>query len=289
MTLGKGDVASAAGRALANRKEVSNARSADRVLSVLVYLAGRAKPAPAMMIAQACDVPKSSAYHLLAVMRKRNFVTYYPEDRTWGLGVAAFEIGSAYLRSEPLERLGTPALRGLSSEVNEVCHLAILHGGDVMYLSRERPPNSWPHLAFGVGVRVPAHLTAVGRAMLMHLTLPQLRAMIPPTRPLTGRLGRGTYLRSQLEQELAEARRRGYASEDGLITPGVGCIAAPVFSYEGYPMAAVGVTFDSNQRNRRRRAALGEAVMDTARQLSGALAWREAEEAQTPDADGTAA
>jgi len=270
------------GAAPTDSAPISNAKSADRVLSVLVYLAGRTRPAPAMAIAKACELPKSTAYHILGVMRKRNFVTYYPNERRWGLGLAAFEVGSAYLRSEPLERLGRPIIQGLAGEVNEVSHLAVLHGGDVMYLSRERPDGRSPSLVFDVGVRVPAHLTAVGRAILMHLTQAQLRAVYPAEKPLTGRLGQNSYLRCHLEAELAECRQRGYAYEDGLITPGVSCIAAPVFSYENYPIAAISVTFFSAHRGGPQRALLAEAVSDAARSLSKSLAWREPEGEEEP-------
>jgi DNA-binding IclR family transcriptional regulator len=260
----------------------SNAKSADRVLRILVYLAGKPRPVPAMAVAKACGLPKSTTYHILAVMRKRNFVTYYPDERRWGLGLAAFEIGSAYLRSEPLERLGRPIITALAHDVHEVTHLAVLHGGDVMYLSRECPDGCSPRLVLDVGVRVPAHLTAVGRAILMHLNRAQLSAVYPVERPLTGRLGQSTYLRSHLEAELAECRARGYAYEDGLITPGVSCIAAPVFSYENYPLAAISVAFYSAHRDEAQRALIAEAVSDAARQLSKSLRWRDATADELP-------
>jgi hypothetical protein len=89
----------------------SHIKSAERVLVILAFLARRARPVPTMTIARECGLPRSSAYHLLSVMRARDFVTYYAEERAWGLGVAVFEIGSAYLRSEPLERLAPPPRR----------------------------------------------------------------------------------------------------------------------------------------------------------------------------------
>jgi hypothetical protein len=82
----------------------STVKSAERLLDVLGLLARHTRPVPTMAIARECAIPKSSAHHLLNVMRARNFVTYYEAECAWGLGVAVFEIGSAYLRSEPLQR-----------------------------------------------------------------------------------------------------------------------------------------------------------------------------------------
>ena len=61
----------------------SGAKSADRALSVLSFLATRATPTPTMTIARECSIPKSSTHHLLNLMRERNFVTYYEVERAW--------------------------------------------------------------------------------------------------------------------------------------------------------------------------------------------------------------
>src|SRR4051794_41925746 len=84
--------------------------AARRVLAVLRLLASSARPLAASTIARELSLPRSSTYHLLTAMAEDGFVTYLPEDRLWGLGVTAFEIGSAYLRQGPLERLARPPL-----------------------------------------------------------------------------------------------------------------------------------------------------------------------------------
>lgn len=70
----------------------SSVKSAERVLAVLDLLARSARPVPTMAIVRGCAIPKSSAHHLLNVMRDRRFVSYYEDEHAWGLGVAAFEI-----------------------------------------------------------------------------------------------------------------------------------------------------------------------------------------------------
>ncbi|MFC7469021.1 helix-turn-helix domain-containing protein [Actinomadura keratinilytica] len=85
-----------------------------RALDILLFLAGRTGPVRAGVLARELGMPRSSAYHILAVLAERGFVTYLPGERAYGLGVAAFEIGSAYLRHEPLERLAQPVVRRLA-------------------------------------------------------------------------------------------------------------------------------------------------------------------------------
>src|SRR5581483_6022566 len=126
-------------------------KSAERLLDVLELLARHTRPVPTMTIARECSIPKSSAHQLLNVMRARHFVTYYETERAWGLGVAAFEIGSAYLRSEPLQRLGRPILAELTQRAGETSHLAILHGTEVLYIDKEEADGPAPKLVTEVG------------------------------------------------------------------------------------------------------------------------------------------
>ena len=74
---------------------------------MLRFLASQPDPVPLERIARACDLPRSTAYHLLGVMVEEGFVAHLAEDHRYGLGVAAFEVGSGYTRQEPLQRLAT--------------------------------------------------------------------------------------------------------------------------------------------------------------------------------------
>lgn len=258
-------------------ESTSNAKSASRALAVLQFLASRAKPTPAMTIARACDLPKSSAYHLLNVMRAQDFVAYYPAERAWGLGIAAFELGSAYLRSKPLERLSWPLLGELAEAVGETAHLGILHGNETMILVKRQPEKYGPRLVTEVGVRLPAHLAGVGRAMLMQLPAAQFRALYPSGAPLVRRTERGPMLRIELERELAMSRTKGYATDDSLVTRGITCVAVPVFSHERRPIAALSVSFISAQHTTREWDDIAAQVKDAAVRLSRTLGYRDTE------------
>jgi hypothetical protein len=80
-------------------------------------MAGHAGPVSAATIARQLDLPRSTTYHLLAELEQTRFVTRLPAERRYGLGIAAFELGSAYLRHDPLERLARPLLRVLVERV----------------------------------------------------------------------------------------------------------------------------------------------------------------------------
>jgi len=216
--------------------------AAVRTLRVLKYLAGQADPVSLSSIVRACDLPRSSAYHLLNVMIGEGFVVHLPEDRRYGLGVAAFEIGSGYSRQEPLQRIARRPLAQLVDETGHSAHLAVLHGRDVLYVLEERALGR-PPLVTDVGVRLPAHLTASGRALLAHLPPAQLTATYPDRGAFVDRTGVGPSSPSALKALLRDTRRQGFAMEDGEVTAGLASVAAPVLDHNSHPVAGVAVTF----------------------------------------------
>ncbi|WP_107656152.1 IclR family transcriptional regulator [Nocardia suismassiliense] len=212
-----------------------------RGLAVLQLLAGRAGPISASTIARELGLPRSTTYHLLGELEAARFVTRLPSERRYGLGIAAFELGSAYLRHDPLERLAGPLLRELVEEVGHNAHLGVLHGNELLYLIKERP--SRPEtLVTNVGVRLPAHLTACGRAILAYLPAAQIRALFPSASSFVRRTERGPNSLASLRSILATERKRGWACEDGHVTPGFASVAYPVFDHNQRPIAAISVT-----------------------------------------------
>jgi len=212
------------------------------VLRVLRFLASQADPVTLQAIATAVGLPRSTAYHLLTAMAKEGFVVHLRDEHRYGLGVAAFEVGSGYARQEPLQRIARRPLAALVDEVGQSAHLAVLHGRDVLYVVEERAPGR-PPLVSDVGVRLPAHLTASGRAILAALSPSQVRALYPDRAAFVDRHGLGPRTPTALRAVLAETRQRGYAVEDGEVTPGFSSVAAAVRDHTGHPVAGVAVTF----------------------------------------------
>jgi DNA-binding IclR family transcriptional regulator len=222
----------------------SQVPAAEQALGVLRHLAAHPGPVPAATIARDLDLPRSTTYHLLAVLVREGFAVHLPEERRYGLGVSAFELGSAYARQAPLQRLARPLLARLVDATGHSAHLAVLHGRDVLYVLEERAPGR-PPLVTDVGVRLPAHLTASGRALLAGLPGSQVRALFPDQSAFVDRHQAGPTSLPVLRRLLTDVRARGYATEDGEVTPGFASVAAAAFDHTGHPVAGVAVTFPS--------------------------------------------
>src|SRR3546814_6050415 len=100
--------------------------------------------------------------------------------------------------------------------VPAVGDLAVLTGAEVTYVDRLSAPRA-PTTVSNVGVRLPAHLTATGRASLAALSADQVRALYPHRDALYRRVEPGPSTLAELDGLLAAARRRGWATEDGAI------------------------------------------------------------------------
>jgi DNA-binding IclR family transcriptional regulator len=216
--------------------------AATRALRVLRFLAAQPEPVPLERVTAAVGIPRSSAYHLLTAMVEEGFVVHLPDERRYGVGVAAFEVGSGYARQAPLQRIARRPLATLGDRGVQSAHLAVLHGRDVLYVLEERAPGR-PPLVTDVGVRLPAHLTASGRALLADLPPAQVRALFPDAGAFVSRHGTGPQRLTELRRLLSEVRRHGSAGEDGEVTPGFASVAAAVHDHAGRPVAAVAVTY----------------------------------------------
>lgn len=228
---------------------MSQVPAATRALRVLRFLASQPDPAPLERIARTCEIPRSTAYHLLNAMVAEGFVVHLAEEHRYGLGVAAYEVGSGYSRQAPLQRIARRRLAALVDRVGESAHLAVLHGRDVLYVVEERAPRR-PSLVTDVGVRLPAHLTASGRAILAALPAAQVRALYPSADVFVDRHGVGPRTPGALRRLLAETRRRGFAVEDGEVTPGLSSVAAVVRDHTGHPVAGLAVTYPEGSPER---------------------------------------
>lgn len=248
------------------------APAARHTLAMLQHLAVQKAPVTAASIAASLGLARSTVYRLLGVLEEYGFVLRFPEEGRYGIGLAAFEISSGFSRQEPLTRLGGPVLAALVDRVGESAHLAVLHGRDVIYLIEERAPRR-PSLVSEVGVRLPSHLAASGRALLAALPKSQVRALYPDRSAFADRTDQKVSGYAALSRLLSDVRSRGFAIEDGEITPGLASIAVAVLDHAGWPAASIAVTFDSAMQADA-AAAIGRQVTASAAELSRRLRGR---------------
>jgi DNA-binding IclR family transcriptional regulator len=153
-----------------------------------------------------------------------------------------------------------------------VAYLGVLHGTETLYIAKTESRHL--PIVIEVGVRLPAALTASGRAMLAALSVEQVRADFSTPRAWVDRTGRGPTDWAALRALLEVERERGWSEEDGFITEGFASVAAPVRNHLHRPVAAIGVTFVSADTTPAMRNSLANKSLRTAQQLSRRLGER---------------
>jgi DNA-binding IclR family transcriptional regulator len=207
-------------------------------------------------LAAAIDAPKSSVHSILRSLLARRFLEQ-TADGGYRLGTRAFEVGAAYSRHMSPSRAVHAELVDLSHKLTVTAHFAILDGPQVLYIEKEDPPGPGIRVASAVGARLPAHLTAVGKAALAYadeatIARADLTIRGSSNRQLTG---------ASLDDELTLVRHNGYAVDEGETAAGICCVAAPVFNARQQCCGAVGVSYLSSA---------GFSIETVARQVRGA-------------------
>ncbi|WP_062463745.1 IclR family transcriptional regulator [Demequina soli] len=249
------------------------APAVEQALAILTHLARQRGPVAAGALAAALGIPRASLYRQLGAMVAHGYVVHLPEESRYGLGVAAYELGSGYARQQPLSRLGAPIIAGLVDRVGESGHLAVLEGRDVVYIVEERAPRR-PTLITDVGVRLSALATATGRAILAALPDAQLRATYPGRAAFAGAPEGSPRSYRELKELVRVTRARGHAREEGDVTPGLASVACAVRDHTGWPVAAIAVTFAADRADEDRRARLVAAVRRDAAELERRIGRR---------------
>jgi IclR family KDG regulon transcriptional repressor len=184
------------------------------------------------------------------------------------------ELGSSYLGKVDLVRVFDEVAKELVLLCQETVKLAVLDGRDVVYLGRQQGSLHSVQLVARVGSRVPAHATAVGKVLLAALSDAdldrlydgqELRALAPNT--LTNL--------PALKEGLERARRDGVAYDEAESSPGVHCVAAPIYDHNDRVVAAMSVGVPNDRYSEEHMAAITRQVREHAEMLSRILGRRQ--------------
>lgn len=245
----------------------------DRAIDLLQAIAHAGRALTLSELSELTATSRSTAYNTLATLQAHGLVEKNPRLKTYRLGLALFELGNAYIDQVNL----IPAFRECAHRMVEECaetvKLVVLDGRDVVYLATQEGPQSVRLVAL-VGTRLPAHVTAVGKVLLAHLSDTELAHRYAsydfPTRTPNSI---GNF--NLLQENLRFAREHGYAYDHEESSLGVNCVAAPIYDHTGEVIAAMSVGVPNHRMTTNRMAELTQLLLHYASQLSRTLGWIE--------------
>ena len=219
--------------------ERTRAKSADRALQVLEFLATVPDGATFSDIARALSMPKSSTHELLAVMSERSFLEFTPQTKSYRIGIRTWELGQAFISHRDLLSEARPVIASVSARLDETVQISVLDGMEEVYL--DRVDSSQPlRVQAIVGSRAPAHSTALGKVLLSDRRESDILADLRG-RKLLGLTPNTITSPQALIDELRWVRLMGFAVDDEERALGLRCVAVPVRDHSGSIVAAISV------------------------------------------------
>lgn len=196
----------------------------EKAIAVLEAISEANEPRRLGDIANELALRKPTVHRILQTFTRAGYVAAYA-DGAYGVGPRALRLGARFLDSD-YRRVADPILRELHDEVGHTVHFAVRTGPIAVYVGKIEGDQPY-QMASRVGMPIPLHCTAMGKAILAELPEEELRDTLAGA-PLTARTAHTLTSRSRLVAHLAEVRERGYAIDDEENEMNVRCVGASV-------------------------------------------------------------
>jgi DNA-binding IclR family transcriptional regulator len=219
-------------------------------------------------IARRAGLPKSTTSRLVRDLVGHGFLERDAHDGSLlHMGTRLFEYGELASRHRNLRAVALPYMADLREATRQTVHLAVLDGTEVVYVEILRSKDA-PKMGSRVGGRLPAHASAVGKALLAFGDAEAVEAVCAHG---LARVGPRTITAPGLfRRELERIRGAGVAYENEETGPGVGCVASAILGADGRPVAAMSISGWCGKLNLRRVGpAVRTAGLAISRELRG--------------------
>ena len=194
-------------------------------------------------VAQRTGLTRAGARRILLTLQTLGYVD--GDGKYFHLTPRILELGFAYLSSLPIWNLAEPVMERLADQVKESCSAAVLDRGDIVYVLRVHT-HKIMSLNLGVGSRLPAYCTSMGRVLLAGLPDEEVEAQLRAS-DLRPRTNRTLTDLDALMQTVRQVRAQGWCLVDQELEEGLISMAAPVVNRAGVTVAALNISGQANR------------------------------------------
>ncbi|KIX15678.1 hypothetical protein X474_02110 [Dethiosulfatarculus sandiegensis] len=243
-------------------------KSVERAVNLLKLFSRQETWLGISLIAQKMDMSKSAAHQMATTLVKAGMLKKDPSTKKYCLGLKLFEFAMIQPDIVDIHQKAAGPARYLSRKTAMTSHLALWDGHDVELVHSSSFPQARP-VVFGLlGPKLPAHASALGKAILSSLNPEDLAAFLEQAE-LTQNTPKTITDLEGLKNELTRVRQRGYALEnEELVTGGMG-LAAPFFKQNGEVCGAVSLfSIPERLKDPAKVDGLSRQVMETASEIS---------------------
>lgn len=245
-----------------------------KALEVLEMLADAENGLRLTDVADGTGYPRSTARRLLVSLIERGYVEQDLDTNRYHLGVKILTLQSQGIRHRQVMRLAYPFLKQLQRVLDETINLGILSDRNVIYVETLASESTFAFYA-PPGTRMPLHGTAMGKLFLAYLEDDALASVL---NGLDWKQYTPNTIASpeELAASLPEIKRRGFAIDSEEYALGVRCVAAPILSHAGHPVAAVSVTALASRQVGEREAFVARELTQVCARISESIGYARA-------------
>jgi IclR family KDG regulon transcriptional repressor len=255
-----------------NPRERYSINSIIRASHILKCLSGGKTHFKISELALHLGLDRSTTYRILLSLERTGFVEKDEKAGTYSLGLAAFEIGNAYLRQKDLIQVCKPIMEDLAQKVQETVHLAVLSDTEIVYVDKVDSPRSLGVMS-KIGQRAPVYCTALGKTLLAFQPEDQQSRIIREIR-LTPLTPRTITSKQKLVEELRGIRKQGYALDRREIEEDVECMGVPIRNHLGDVIAALSISGPKKKIGTPLEKQYVNWVMEAAAMISSKMGYR---------------
>lgn len=219
-------------------RETQSVQALERGLAVLQVFSHEHPALTLSDVARLTGITRATARRILLTLERLGHVR--SDGRRFSLTPRVLSLGWAYLSSLSLWEIAEPLMEDLVERTGESCSAATLDLPDIVYVARV-PTRRIMSITLGVGTRLPAHATSMGRVLLADLPPSALDDFLSTT-PLEGFTPRTVVDPARLRRVLDETRAQGWSLVDQELELGLRSIAAPLTGADGRVFAALNVS-----------------------------------------------
>ena len=214
-------------------------RALAKGLTVIEAFGARSPAMTLSEVAKKTTLTRGTARRLLLTLVDLGYVGF--DGKRFSLRPRALNLGFAYLNSQDLWQLAQPYMVELVEQVHESCSIAVLDATEIVYVARVPTSARIMSINLGIGTRLPAFTTSMGRVLLAGLANGALRQLLEVASPLPKYTPKTLTDPAPLLREIDLVRRQGWALVDQELEQGLRSIAAPIVDTGGAPIAALNI------------------------------------------------
>lgn len=216
-------------------------------------------------VAGRAGLTRAGARRILLTLQTLGYVE--SDGKLFSLTPRILDLGFAYLSSMPIWNLAEPVMEALVEQVKESCSAAALDGTDIVYVLRV-PTRKIMRIGLGVGSRLPAYCTSMGRMLLAGIPDDEVLRRLGASRPAPLTRHTTTDVGAILAK-VQQARRQRWCLVNQELEEGLISIAAPVVNRAGCTIAALNVSGQANRTSpRQMQDTLLPPLLEAARTIS---------------------